>query len=155
MGAARSPRWLWPLSPEPTVQRRFSGPARPWLPGHRGVDLVAAVEQEVRSPAAGRVLFAGVVVDRGVLTIEHSDGLRTTYEPVVPLLGPGAPVEARQTVALVSGQRGHCPPATCLHWGLRRGGEYLDPLAMVGLSKPPVLLPLHWTVDAAETSSSR
>ena len=34
--------WSWPLSPRPAVLRAFDPPARPWLSGHRGVDLRAS-----------------------------------------------------------------------------------------------------------------
>jgi len=35
----------------------------------------------------------------------------------------------------------HCGWSTCLHWGLRDGDRYLDPLTMVDRG-PPRLLPL-------------
>jgi hypothetical protein len=36
----------------------------------------------------------------------------------------------------------HCLPAACLHWGLRAGNTYLDPLQLVGGPLPIRLLPL-------------
>ena len=38
---------------------------------------------------------------------------------------------------------GHCGPAPCVHWGVRRGEEYLNPLAFVMDLRPSVLLPLE------------
>ncbi|BAS13167.1 hypothetical protein AHiyo8_14700 [Arthrobacter sp. Hiyo8] len=35
------PDWAWPLSPKPAVLRGFDPPDKPWLSGHRGVDLQA------------------------------------------------------------------------------------------------------------------
>ena len=35
----------------------------------------------------------------------------------------------------------HCA-ATCVHWGVRRGQRYVDPLALLGERPPIVLLPL-------------
>jgi hypothetical protein len=35
----------------------------------------------------------------------------------------------------------HCAPRTCLHWGVRLGSRYVDPLTLLGRG-PPVLLPL-------------
>lgn len=136
-----APGWSWPLSPDPAVVRPFDGPAAPWLPGHRGVDLRAGPGQAVLAPAAGRVVFAGTVVDRGVLTIEHPGGLRTSYEPVSAVVERGRSVDPGQRVAVLAPGPSHCPPATCLHWGLRRGTTYLDPLLLVGPRRPPVLLP--------------
>jgi murein DD-endopeptidase MepM/ murein hydrolase activator NlpD len=114
-----------------------------WSAGHRGVDLVAFLGQPVRAPAAGRVLFAGTVVDRGVLTLLHGGGVRTTYEPVVATVSVGDLVTPGQQVALLAGTPGHCAPGTCLHWGARRFETYLDPLSLLRPPDPAVLLPLR------------
>jgi hypothetical protein len=50
-------------------------------------------------------------------------------------------VVAGGRLGVVAAVPGHCAPATCLHWGVRRGDVYLDPLQLVGTG-PPVLLPL-------------
>ena len=93
------------------------------------------------APADGVVAFAGVVVDRGVLVIAHAGGLRTSYEPVSPDVSPGERVVAGQQVATLGPGQGHCTPQSCLHWGLRHGTTYLDPLRTVMRPDPPVLLP--------------
>ena len=50
--------WSWPLNPRPAVLRAFDPPARPWLSGHRGVDLRATHDgAPVTSPASGTVSF--------------------------------------------------------------------------------------------------
>lgn len=151
-GQAPAARWVWPLDPVPRVARPFDGPPAPWLPGHRGVDLRAESGQAVLAPARGRVAFAGTVVDRGVVTIEHGGGLRTSYEPVTTTLAVGTVVARGQVVAVVAGGPGHCPPRSCLHWGLRRGDVYLDPLLLVRTPKPPVLLP--WQGPVAKGMSA-
>jgi murein DD-endopeptidase MepM/ murein hydrolase activator NlpD len=134
--------WSWPLDPRPAVLRAFDPPARPWLSGHRGVDLRAAHDgAPVTSPAAGTVSFVGVVVDRPVITIDHGNGLRSSFEPVQSGLLPGAAVA--QGDILGSSLPGHCGPVPCIHWGVRRGGEYLNPLAFVMDLRPSVLLPLE------------
>jgi murein DD-endopeptidase MepM/ murein hydrolase activator NlpD len=130
-----------PLDAPLTVARPFDAPAQPWAPGHRGVDLLAAPLRTVRAPAAGRVTFSGTVVDRGVLTITHDDGLRSSLEPVVPSVVVGQRVLAGQVVATVASTPGHCAPSTCLHWGLRRGETYLDPMRWLLDRGPVVLLP--------------
>lgn len=146
--AARSPsaaapaaRFRWPLAGTPRVVRRFDPPPQPWLPGHRGVDLAATPGVEVRSAGAGVVLFAGTVAGRPVVTVGHTDGLRTTYEPVRPGPAAGARVAAGTPIGLLIAGHPGCAAAACLHWGLRRGEEYLDPLALLGLG-PVRLLPL-------------
>ena len=86
----------------------FDPPDRPWLSGHRGVDLRAASDgAPVTAPAAGTVSFVGVVVDRPVLTIDHGDGLRSSFEPVDSDLRPGDAV-ARGAGRWDGVQPGHC-----------------------------------------------
>ncbi|MFG1778439.1 murein hydrolase activator EnvC family protein [Micromonospora sp. NPDC049051] len=134
-------RFRWPLDGTPRPVRRFDPPPRPWLPGHRGVDLAAAPGATVRAASAGTVLFAGLVAGRPVVTVGHADGLRTTHEPVSPAVRPGETLTAGAPLGtLLAGHPG-CPAPACLHWGLRRGADYLDPLALLGLG-PVRLLPL-------------
>lgn len=135
--------------PGPPV-RLFDPPPQPWLAGHRGVDLAAPAGTQVRSAGAGVVLFAGLVAGRPVVTVGHADGLRTTYEPVRPAVPPGARVAAGAPLGLLLAGHPGCPSAACLHWGLRRGRDYLDPLALLGLG-PVRLLP----VGGASQVSSR
>ena len=130
-----------PLDPPITVARPFDAPPQPWAPGHRGVDLATGPARTVRAPTGGVVTFSGTVVDRGVVTITHDDGLRSSLEPVVPTVTVGQRVLAGQAVATVASVPGHCAPDTCLHWGLRRGETYLDPMTWVLDRGPVVLLP--------------
>ncbi len=134
-------RWVWPLRPEPVVVARFDPPADAWGAGHRGVDLAAAVGQQVRAPRGGTVTFAGVIAGRPVVVISHPDGLRSTLEPVLPAADVGTSVRAGDVVGTMDALPGHCSPATCLHWGVLRGATYLDPLAFV-VPRRVVLLPL-------------
>jgi murein DD-endopeptidase MepM/ murein hydrolase activator NlpD len=127
-----APSWRWPLDPVPRVVAGFDAPAGPYAAGHRGVDLAAGVGQPVRSAGAGVVSFAGRVAGRGVVSVTHPSGLRTTYEPVTASVTTGATVRAGQALGTVSAAPGHCLPATCLHWGLRDGDTYLDPLGLLG-----------------------
>lgn len=139
--SAKSTSWLWPLTPEPTVTRAFDPPAKPWLSGHRGVDLAAFDGQEVRSPSAGIVSFLGWLVDRNVLTIDHGNGLRSSFEPVLATVKLGEHIARGQIIATV--QPGHRPPAVSLHWGVRRDENYLNPLLFIQDRRPSILLPLR------------
>jgi murein DD-endopeptidase MepM/ murein hydrolase activator NlpD len=141
-GPVLAPAWSWPLSPRPAVLRAFNPPARPWLSGHRGVDLGTAFDgAPLVSPAAGTVSFVGTVVDRPVITIDHGNGLRSSFEPVASSLRAGSAVAEGDVLGKV--QTGHCGPAPppCLHWGVRRGEDYVNPLAFVMDLRPSVLLP--------------
>jgi Peptidase family M23 len=130
---APAPRagFRWPLAGQPAVIGPFDPPAEPWLPGHRGVDLSASPGQTVLAAGSGTVAYAGRIAGIGVVSIVHAGGLRTTYEPVASAIYAGAAVAAGTPLGAVSGRLPHCP-ATCLHWGLIRSGDYLDPLMLLG-----------------------
>ena len=130
----------WPLSPRPEVVRGFEPPPEPWLPGHRGVDLLGRVGQQVRSPVAGTILYAGPLAGRGVIVVSHGE-TRTTYEPVRASVRVGDQVARGAPLGTLSSVPSHCAPRVCLHWGLIRGSTYLDPLTLLG-SVPVRLLPL-------------
>lgn len=127
-------RYAWPLLPPPAVRTSFDDGSHQFGPGHRGVDLAGTAGQAVLAAEEGVVVHAGPLAGRGVVSVLHQDGLRTTYEPVAPTVAVGA-VVARGAVlgALQAGHTG-CP-ATCLHWGVRRDRlDYLDPLVLL---RPP------------------
>ncbi|HET8681695.1 MAG TPA: peptidoglycan DD-metalloendopeptidase family protein [Micromonosporaceae bacterium] len=136
---AQASRYRWPLDGVPAVARRFAPPPDPWLAGHRGVDLAAQPGQLVRAAGSGVVHFAGPLAGRGVVSIRHTDGLRTTYEPVIAAVGVGAAVRAGDPIGVVAAAHAGCPVVTCLHWGARRGDLYLDPLALLGLARVRLL----------------
>nr|WP_245648431.1 M23 family metallopeptidase [Micromonospora rosaria] len=131
----------WPLPGPPDLRRRFEPPPQRWLPGHRGVDLAAPAGTPVRSAGAGVVRFAGPVGGRPVVSVDHADGLRTTYEPVSPGVRAGERVQPGDGLGLLLPGHPGCPEHACLHWGLRRDQEYLDPLSLLGLG-PVRLLPV-------------
>jgi len=138
--------WRWPLSPAPRVVRDYDPPPRPWLSGHRGVDLAARAGQPVYAAGAGQVTYAGRLAGQGVVTVAHG-ALRTSYLPVRPAVRPGRRVTAGQRLGVVEDVRGHCGRVLCLHWGLRLGSAYLDPLSLLGRG-PVRLLPV-WTPGPA------
>ncbi|WP_280862357.1 M23 family metallopeptidase [Streptomyces sp. SAI-144] len=126
----------WPVGARPTVLRGWEPPATVYGRGHRGVDLAAPPGSPVRAVAPGRVSFAGRVAGRGVVSVELAGtGLRTTYEPVTASVEKGAELAAGEVVGTVEPTGSHCT-STCVHWGLRRGEAYLDPLSLL----PPWLL---------------
>lgn len=126
------------------VVHLFDRPPNPWDAGHRGIDLRAAPGGEVRSPGEGIVIFSGTVVNRPLVSIALDNGLRSAVEPVTGLVDKGMRVAQGEVIGTVaeSSAASHCAPEQCVHWGLRRGEEYLNPLDwLVGLG-PIVLLPL-------------
>jgi murein DD-endopeptidase MepM/ murein hydrolase activator NlpD len=143
MSAARG--WSPPLPRPLHVVRPFQAPTSPYGPGHRGVDLGATEGAPVRAPAAGVVRYAGRLVDRDVVSLD-SDGLRFSFEPVHPLVRVGQRVAAGAVLGLL--EPGHAGCTVCLHWGVRLGERYLDPLRpfamrvrllpLDGLPAPPI-----------------
>ncbi len=105
-------RWGWPVSP-PLITVAYRAPAHAYGPGHRGIDLSSDVGADVRAPDDGIVAFAGVVVDRPLITIDHGDGLVSTMEPVHAGVPVGARVQRGEWVGTV-GLGGHTTPVTCI-----------------------------------------
>jgi murein DD-endopeptidase MepM/ murein hydrolase activator NlpD len=134
------PRWPWPIAPPIVVGRSFIAPATPYTAGHRGIDLTVGSEVDVRSPADGVVTFAGVVVDRPVLTIDVGDDLLVSFEPLEPLVVKGDRVARGEVVGRVA-EGGHCN-SECLHVGVRLRGAYISPLLFFDRVPRAVLLPL-------------
>nr|WP_300013268.1 M23 family metallopeptidase [Pseudonocardia sp.] len=122
------------MLPVPAVRTPFRAPAHAYGPGHRGVDLAGTAGQPVLAARAGTVVFAGAVAGRPVVSVQHDDGLRTTYEPVAPLVVAGTVVAAGAVLGVLETGHAGCRD-TCLHWGARRDrADYLDPLVLL---RPP------------------
>ncbi|MFJ8051841.1 M23 family metallopeptidase [Streptomyces luteogriseus] len=129
----------WPVGLRPRVLRGWEPPATVYGPGHRGVDLAAPAGTPVRAVAPGRIAFAGRVAGRGVISVDLTGTgdppLRTTYEPVTAAVEEGEEVEPGEVIGTVDASGSHCT-SPCVHWGLRRGEGYLNPLSLL----PPRLL---------------
>lgn len=136
-----APIYRAPVEPV-AITRLFERPAERWLAGHRGIDLASAVGAAVHTPGEGRVAFTGWVVDRSVVTIVHPNGLRTSLEPVEAMVDVGDWVGRGQQIGVVEDSRSHCAPRACVHWGLRHGDDYLNPLDWLEGFGPVRLLPL-------------
>ena len=124
---AEASRWRAPLDGTLRVSAPFAPGAADWDVGHRGVDLAATAGSWVLAAGAGRVVYAGDLAGRGVVSIDHG-GLRTTYEPVDPSVSVGEQVFAGEVIGRIAATGGHC---RCLHWGLKRGSTYLDPMRLL------------------------
>ncbi|CAL4859878.1 M23 family metallopeptidase [Microbacterium sp. MM2322] len=134
---AAVPGWRLPV-PGASVLVTFDAPEHDYAAGHRGIDI-GPVDGAVLAPADGVVAFAGTVVDRGVVTIDHGDGWVTSVEPVEPTVSAGDLVTAGDRIGQLS-HGGHAPAGT-LHVGVRRDGEYVNPLLLLGRVPRAILLP--------------
>lgn len=132
------------------VVEGFDPPDVRWAAGHRGVDLAAAPGAQVVAPAAGVVAFAGLVAGRPVVVVDHGV-TRSTLEPVAASVPVGTRVDGGEAVGvLVAGHA--CAASACVHWGLLRGEEYLDPLS--SLSPPEVRLLPDEATDGVRTRAA-
>ena len=118
----------WPL-PSKTVLREYDQLDNNWLPGHRGVDIAGTRGETVHAAGAGMVVYARRMVDTNIISIEHSDRFRTTYQPVKATVKEGDMVELGDIIGTLDD--GHCLVGACLHWGAKRGDIYYDPLSLL------------------------
>jgi murein DD-endopeptidase MepM/ murein hydrolase activator NlpD len=137
-GSDDAPDWRLPW-PDAVVARPYEAPAHRYGPGHRGIDLAASGPPAVLAPAAGAIAFAGRVVDRGVVTVDHGGGWVTTVEPVETAVAVGAAVAAGDRLGVLA-TGGHTATGM-LHVGVRHDGEYVNPLGLLREIPRAVLLP--------------
>jgi murein DD-endopeptidase MepM/ murein hydrolase activator NlpD len=135
--AGPSADWAWPVVGP--VIRGFDPPSTPFGAGHRGIDIAAPMGTPVLASAPGLVTFAGEVAGHLFVTVDHGGGLSSTYSWVSAILvHKGDAVARGSTVALTgTGHPGVEPPH--LHFGVRQGDAYVDPLALLA---PPSLVGL-------------
>lgn len=125
--------FVLPVPPPAIIVTPFDPPDHRYGRGHRGVDLLAVAGSPVRAAGPGVVVYAGPLAGRGVISIEHAGGLRTTYEPVAAGVGRGRHVDAGDVIGTVQAGHFRCDPVDCLHFGARLPGEvYVNPMALIG-----------------------
>src|SRR5919109_3901822 len=69
--------YRWPVHGR--VLREFEPPPTPYSSGHRGIDIAAPIGTGIAAPSDGVVAFAGWVGGSLFISIDHPDGVRTTY----------------------------------------------------------------------------
>ena len=142
--AGRLTRFTNPVTrlPRPNrVLRPFNKPAKNWLPGHRGVDLEATPTDPIYAAGDGTVIYAGTLAGVPTVSIEHPGGLRTTYQPVLPLVAVGDTVTGKQPIGTLAPGGTHGYPG--LQWGAKFGADdYINPLTLLPAPvirlKPPL-----------------
>ena len=92
--------------------------------GNRGIDYLVFPGQAVRSAGAGTVVFAGSVAGENYVTVQHPDGLRSSYSYLA-------------AIEVVRGT--HVGPGDLLgatthrfQLGFRSGDVYIDPYPLLG-----------------------
>ena len=110
----------------------YRPPAHVGGPGNRGWEYATRPGGSAVAVSAGVVVFAGPVGNRLSVAIDHGGGLRTTYSDL-------ASVGVDEGDAVVSGTILGTTGST-FHFGVRRGGAYLDPATLFGSSPGEVRL---------------
>ncbi len=114
------------------VIRAFDPPETPFGAGHRGIDIAVPVGTVVVAPEAGVVTFAGRVGGELFVTLDHGEGLTSTYSWVSVTLVRTGDVVARGAPIAQSGTGHPGSSLPHLHLGVRLDGAYLDPLEFLG-----------------------
>lgn len=102
----------------------------PYAPGHRGIDIAAPTGTAVRASADGTVSFAGSVAGNRTVTVDHGDGLLTSYSFLgTAAVKKGDPVMSGDVVGAVG--TGHATnQQSHVHLSARRDGIYVDPVTL-------------------------
>jgi murein DD-endopeptidase MepM/ murein hydrolase activator NlpD len=118
-------RVCWRPPTSAPVADPFRRPGCTWCPGNRGVEYGTLPGDPVRAVAAGEVTFAGDVAGTRYVVVRHADDLRVTYGNVdATAFVAGDVVVAGMLIGVAAGP---------LHFGVRRGEEYVDPTPMLGV----------------------
>ncbi len=121
--------YAWPV--RGAVIRPFEAPSSPYSAGHRGIDIAALFGTPVVAAQDGVVAFAGWVAGALFISIDHPDGIRTTYSW---LSAVGVKKGDRVVRGQVIGSTGHGHPEIStphLHFGARIGQTYIDPMTLL------------------------
>ena len=119
--------WMHPV-PGP-VAAPFVAPRSRYGAGHRGVDFVAGSGTPVQAANAGEITFAGSVAGSLHIVVTHPGGLRTSYSFVATIaVRRGQSVVRGDLLGTTGGGTGE--HAGVLHFGLRVGDRYVDPMLL-------------------------
>lgn len=103
----------------------FRLPVHIGAPGNRGWEYETQPDSPVVAAGAGHVRFAGQVGGSLYVSIDHSDGVRTTYSHVKDIaVKKGDFVEQGSVLASTKG--------ASFHFGAIKDGDYIDPAELIG-----------------------
>ena len=126
--AAQAAEWIPPV--DGVVVRTFVAPIAEYAAGHRGVDFAAAAGTPVRASNDGTVSFAGDVAGALHVVVAHEGGIRTSYSFLSSAdVRAGQPVHRGQILGRAGGT-GDGHGASVLHFGVRIGDRYVDPMLL-------------------------
>jgi murein DD-endopeptidase MepM/ murein hydrolase activator NlpD len=121
--------YAWPaVGP---VTRPFEPSATPYSAGHRGIDIAVPFGSPLSAAADGVVAFAGWVAGSQFISIDHADGVRTTYSWLSSVAVAEGQHVVRGEVIGATGQGHPDIPQPHLHFGARVGSTYIDPMLLL------------------------
>ena len=121
---------VWQRPVPGDVARAFRAPLTRYGPGHLGADLVTEPGTPVRAAGRGTVVFAGVVAGTMHVVVAHPGGLRTSYSFLASIRVRSGQTVRRGEIVGTAGGRGAAHDGSVLHFGLRIGDIYLDPMRL-------------------------
>jgi murein DD-endopeptidase MepM/ murein hydrolase activator NlpD len=121
--------YAWPV--RGPVLRPYDPPETPYGSGHRGIDIGAVLGTSVVAAHDGVVAFAGPIAGNLFVSIDHPDGVRTTYSWLSEVtVRRGEAVRKGDPIGRAGpGHPGSGRPH--LHLGARVGDMYLDPMLLL------------------------
>lgn len=132
--------FVWPVPNSRTISSPFgrrSSPTKGASSFHQGVDIAAAQGSNVQAIASGTVTFAGWSGSGGyMIIIEHGDNMDSRYCHLGEVLyvTKGQKVYTGQIIATVGpkyvsgGRLNGATTGPHLHLGIRKDGEFVNPL---------------------------
>ncbi len=126
--------FIWPCPSSSRITSYFGGresPTEGASSNHQGIDIGASTGSSILAAAAGTVVVSTYSYSAGnYIMLSHGGGVYTVYMHCSQLLvSEGETVSQGQTIAKV-GSTGYST-GPHLHFGVRSGGQYLNPLAYV------------------------
>ncbi len=119
--------WVRPVPG--VIERPFDAPRSRFGAGHLGADLAVPSGTSVRAAGPGIVSFAGSVAGPLHVVVAHAGDLRTSYSFLATIsVRRGQWVEAGDIVGTTGSGEGH--KGSGLHFALRTGSTYIDPMAL-------------------------
>lgn len=113
----------------------FRLPEGKYGPGNRGIEYNTGEFDRIVAAARGTVVFAGPVARSLFVTVDHGNGLQSSYGFVGHILvREGEEVAGGDLVALAEGP---------FHFSVRLHGEYVDPEPLFGSRRVVVRLVPH------------
>lgn len=133
--------WVSPV-PAMEIVEAFDPPDKPWLKGHRGIDVLAVDGEPLRAPTAGSIRFRGSVAGTPTVSIETDTGHVVSFQPASTEMKKGDEFAAGEEIGVVA-EGSHCEKS-CLHigvWTAASNKDYIDPAQFFG-HEQSILLPL-------------